>query len=168
MSATERGGGPRLLVHRVLAGAFTHLRGRWQWRMLWLGHTKYVVGVAGVVTDAAGERVLVLRHRYWSAATWGLPGGYMEAGETPEQALAREVAEETGLAIADVRIVDTVWGFRLRAEVHLVARVHGSQDLVVDGGEILQGAFVTAEELPHDLLPAHRRRVLAWAAARGD
>jgi 8-oxo-dGTP diphosphatase len=152
-------------VHRLLADAFRGLRGSLQWRVLWATQHKYIVGVSGVVHDDRG-RILVLRHRYWSAAAWGLPGGYMKAGETPAQALTREVREETGLSIRHVRTVETVWGLRLRAEVHLSAEVDPGQAVAVDGGEVLAGRFVAADELPEGMLPAHRRRVVAWRAAR--
>lgn len=152
-------------AHRLLADTFRGLRGSLQWRVLWATQHKYVIGVSGVVSDDQG-RVLVLRHRYWSAAAWGLPGGYMKAGETPAEALAREVREETGLSIRDVRVVDTVWGLRLRAEVHLSAAVDPGPAMAVDGGEILAGRFVPADALPAGMLPAHRRRVATWQAAR--
>jgi 8-oxo-dGTP diphosphatase len=154
-------------AHRLLADTFRGLRGSLQWRLLWATQHKYVVGVSGVIHDDDG-RILVLRHRYWSAAAWGLPGGYMKARETPAEALAREVVEETGLSICDVRTVETVWGLRLRAEVHLQARVEPGRSLAVDGGEVLAGRFVAADELPEGMLPAHRRRVAAWQAARDE
>lgn len=153
-------------AHRLLADAFRGLRGSLQWRVLWATQHKYIVGVSGVVHDDQG-RVLVLRHRYWSAAAWGLPGGYMKAGETPAEALAREVREETGLSIRDVRVVETVWGLRLRAEVHLSASLDGGSAMAVDGGEVLAGRFVPVDALPEGMLPAHRRRVVMWRAA-GD
>ena len=43
---------------------------------------------------------------------WTLPGGGMEAGETVEQTVVREVYEETGYAIADVRILGTHTSYR--------------------------------------------------------
>lgn len=51
-----------------------------------------------VVLDDAGERVLLLRrHRFIvDSWVWELPGGYVDEGEEPEAAAAREVLEETG------------------------------------------------------------------------
>lgn len=57
-----------------------------------------VVGVALV----HGDRVLAARRSYpvESAGGWEFPGGKVDPGETPEQALVREVAEELGCTIA--------------------------------------------------------------------
>ena len=60
-----------------------------------------------VVVDDAGERVLLLRrHRFivdrW---VWELPGGYVDDGEDPAVAAAREVQEETGWRPRQVEFV---------------------------------------------------------------
>lgn len=49
------------------------------------------------------ERVLLCRRaarRRWQPGTWDLPGGHVEAGETPAGALVRELHEELGVRIA--------------------------------------------------------------------
>ena len=58
------------------------------------------VACAGaVVRHADGRILLVLRGREPSRGLWSLPGGRVEPGETPEEAAAREVREETGLEV---------------------------------------------------------------------
>lgn len=55
--------------------------------------------VGAVVHDPAGRLLLVRRAHEPHAGLWSLPGGRVEAGETLEQAVRREVAEETGLVV---------------------------------------------------------------------
>jgi mutator protein MutT len=59
-----------------------------------------VLCVGGIVTDSRGRLLLVRRAHDPEAGRWSLPGGKVEPGETTAAATAREVAEETGLAVA--------------------------------------------------------------------
>jgi 8-oxo-dGTP diphosphatase len=58
-----------------------------------------VLAAGAVVRDAADRLLLVQRGHDPEAGRWTLPGGRVEPGETPAQAAAREVAEETGLVV---------------------------------------------------------------------
>jgi ADP-ribose pyrophosphatase YjhB (NUDIX family) len=58
-----------------------------------------VACVGAVVHDAAGRLLLIRRGRDPHRGRWSLPGGRVEAGESPEQAIEREVLEETGLTV---------------------------------------------------------------------
>jgi 8-oxo-dGTP diphosphatase len=64
-------------------------------------------GVAAVIVDPAGR---VLLQRRSDDGKWGLPGGGIEPGEEPADALVREIREETSLEIVPERIVGVYSG----------------------------------------------------------
>jgi 8-oxo-dGTP pyrophosphatase MutT (NUDIX family) len=64
-------------------------------------------GVAGIVRDEDG-RVLFMRRA--DDGRWGLPAGGIEPGESPAQAIAREVHEETGLVVRPARVAGAFGG----------------------------------------------------------
>jgi len=76
------------------------------------GHTDpdppLVACVGAVVHDAAGRLLLIRRGHAPHAGLWSLPGGRVEAGETSEQAVRREVREETGLRVVPGRMIGRV------------------------------------------------------------
>ena len=58
----------------------------------------FLVGVVGVVLNERGE-ILLLEHVFHRAYPWGLPGGWMDRGESSDQTLRRELREEVELEI---------------------------------------------------------------------
>ena len=66
-----------------------------------------IVGVGAVVVDD-GRVLLVRRGNEPLKGEWSIPGGAVECGETLEAAIAREVLEETGLAVDVGPIVDVL------------------------------------------------------------
>jgi mutator protein MutT len=67
--------------------------------------------VAGIVRDAAGH---VLFQRRTDDGQWSLPAGSMDPGETPAEAVIREVREETGLVVEAVGIIGVFGGKAFR------------------------------------------------------
>ncbi|MBL8389721.1 MAG: NUDIX domain-containing protein [Hydrogenophaga sp.] len=52
-----------------------------------------------------GDKVLLARNAAWQNRMFALITGFMEAGETPEEGICREIAEETGLRVTALRLV---------------------------------------------------------------
>ena len=92
---------------------------------VWLTQPRFAVTAGAVVSDERG-RVLLLRHVLRKGSGWGVPGGFLTAGEQPEEAVRREVREETGLeldavelafvrSLAHARQVEIIFRCRMRA-----------------------------------------------------
>lgn len=60
-------------------------------------HVNPAVGVGAILLDAAGQVLLLRRANEPDKGKLGLPGGFVDAGESVEEALRREIREETGL-----------------------------------------------------------------------
>lgn len=85
-------------MKKVLGALWRHapksLR-RWTVRAI---EPRFTVTAGAVVTDDLG-RVLLLKHVFRAGSGWGIPGGFLEKGEQPEEALRRELREEVGLEL---------------------------------------------------------------------
>lgn len=119
---------------------------RWTVR---LSHPRFAVTAGAVVTDHRG-RVLLLKHRFRPGAGWGMPGGFMERGEQPEEALRRELREEVGLEVEKLKLFITR-AFKKPAQVEIVflARAIGDTDQL--NFEIQKAAWFLPGELPEEL-----------------
>ena len=111
--------------------------------------------------NSAG-RVLLIRHSYGSG-NWLLPGGGIAGGEAPLAAAQRELAEETGLSLAQARclavIDEPLYGTINR--VHLVCGT-AQGDLRCDGREVIAARFFAAADWPSDLSPRLEAQLDGW------
>lgn len=98
------------------------------------------------ITDA-DDRLLMAHASYWSANRFSHLAGYVEPGESFEQAVHREVGEEASLTVRDVTYVGSQpWPFPASIMVGFTARVD-DPDLTLDEEEITEAYFVTRAEL---------------------
>jgi 8-oxo-dGTP pyrophosphatase MutT (NUDIX family) len=144
------------VVTRLRRVAYRVLRRWWQlWRPI-------MVGVR--VLMVRDGRVLLVRHTYQDA--WYLPGGGVKRGETLEEAIRREAAEEVGATLGTLSLLGVYTNLFEGKCDHVAAFVCRAFALSGEtDGEIEQYAFFEPEALPADASPGTRRRVGEYIAA---
>jgi 8-oxo-dGTP pyrophosphatase MutT (NUDIX family) len=99
-----------VVLFRALALLYNALPVRWQRRILDRTQSRFLVGVVGLGVDPNGK-VILARHRF-GAPEWRFLGGFLSPRERLEDALAREVREETGIEIEVGPILEANQGYR--------------------------------------------------------
>ena len=95
-----------------------------------------------------GDRVVLGRQAVWPPGRFSILAGFVEPGESAEGAVAREVGEEVGLEVTDVRYVGSQpWPFPQSLMLGFTARVEGDPTLRVDEDEIEEARWFTREQL---------------------
>jgi mutator protein MutT len=125
------------------------------------GYIEYQLPISvKLVVDYSGKIPLLKNER----DEWELPGGKLEVGESPEHGVCREVAEELGLTVTAVEIIDT-WVYEITPSRHVFIVSYGT---VYTGGEDLTyssehkelGVF-THDEIPNLHMPEPYKKTIA-------
>jgi len=92
---------------------------------------------AAVLVEQDGRVLLVRRVNEPYRGLWTLPAGFIDAGEDPAEAAARECLEETGLTVRTTRVVDVIAG-----------REHprGADFIIIYAAEVLGGDLNPADD----------------------
>lgn len=110
-----------------------------------------------LVHDGAG-RIVLGRNAMWPADRFSILAGFVEPGESAEAAVAREVGEEVGLELTDIRYVTSQpWPLPSSLMLGFTARAVGDLSLHVDGVEMLEAEWFSREQLRD---PARTRPLL--------
>jgi NAD+ diphosphatase len=100
-----------------------------------------------LVHDGAGRCVLA-RGPQWNPGRMSVLAGFVEAGESAEAAVVREVGEEVGIAVRDVRYVASQpHPFPASLMLGFTALLDGDPTLTIDGDEIAEAAWFSRAEV---------------------
>lgn len=103
------------------------------------------------VLDGSHDHLLLTRYAplHHPFPNYALVAGYTEIGETLEQTVRREVAEEVGLTVCNMRYwTDQPWPFSSAILAGFWCEVTGSLDLSVDHSELKDAVWMSREEIP--------------------
>jgi ADP-ribose pyrophosphatase YjhB (NUDIX family) len=108
----------------------------------------------GYLRDPESGRLLMVANQYdGRGICWGLPGGAMEEGESPETCLAREFGEEVGLVVRIVRPLGAIerrkpeWSLNLYAHFFEVESSGGEPRIDPDDDHVVAFRFLLPEEI---------------------
>jgi 8-oxo-dGTP diphosphatase len=118
--------------------------------------TKFTVSVIAVILNEDDE-ILLLDHVLRPKSGWGAPGGFIDQGEQPEDAIRREIREETGLELRDLEMV---WIRTVQSHVEIIFRARaaadGSGELKVRSAEIHSARWFAFSEIPEEMSPVQK------------
>ncbi|ESY77358.1 NUDIX domain-containing protein [Mesorhizobium sp. B283B1A] len=119
------------------------------------------LGVRGLIHDTATNSVFLIRHTY--VPGWQLPGGGVEVGETMDEALARELAEEGNIALTAPPALKSMHFNRRSSRrdhvgFYLIEQFAQTAPKLPDH-EIAEAGFFPLDRLPEATTPATLRRI---------
>src|SRR5436190_2727164 len=117
--------------------------------------SSFTVSAAAVISNETGE-VLLLNHVLRPYSNWGFPGGFLDHGEQAEDAIRREVREETGIELNELKL-HSIRNSGAHIEVLFSAVADGEPS--VRSAEIIEIRWFTADVLPDDIPSVQRQQI---------
>lgn len=106
------------------------------------------LNTAIIVLVRKGEEALLVKAKNFRRDYYGLVAGFVETGESLEECVAREVMEETGLRVANIRyFASQPWPYPMGLMVGFQADYAGG-DIALRDGELRDAAFFTRDTIP--------------------
>lgn len=126
-----------------------------------VGNMPIILNSAGVILKDINGKVLLVNRI--DTKNWGLPGGYMELGETFEQTAYRELSEELKISVENLSLLHIFSGEEFYHEypngdkVYSVMAIYITNDykgkVKVDNSEVKDAKFFDLHSLPQKLTP---------------
>lgn len=108
---------------------------------------RFTVSVAGLILNDEGK-ILLLNHVLRPFSGWGLPGGFVDHGESAETAVRRELMEETGIELTELKMYRTRV-LNKHVEILFTARSAGEPEVL--SREIIELGWFSLDDLPQEM-----------------
>lgn len=106
---------------------------------------KFLIGVTGIILNDKNE-ILLFKYNY-RQTEWGLPGGYIKAKEHPQEALEREIEEESGFIVSvDEELKIRTDRHAARVDIGFVGKLMGGE--FRKSSEVVDAKFFSFDDLP--------------------
>jgi 8-oxo-dGTP diphosphatase len=111
------------------------------------------------------DKILLVRRK--DVPVWVLPGGGIDATESPEFAAIRETYEESGITVEIIDHIATYFPMnKLSSTTHLfLCQPKGPIHLRIQDQEITAAEFFSSTDLPTTLFPLHKTFINEWKSA---
>ena len=145
------------MLAKLFGSIFRYLPGALRRRAVRLGQRRFTVTAGALVFDEEG-RILLLEHEFRPDSRWGIPGGFLNNREQPEEALRRELREEVALEVDDVQLLFARTLRKPRqVEIHFTCKPRGEPK--PSSFEIRKAEWFAPDDLPEDLSRDQRRMI---------
>ena len=113
------------------------------------GYTAYPkISPAVIVLVTKGDQVLLQHNSHYKSANWSLVAGFVDPGENLEEAVRREVREESSIEVKDIRYVRSqTWPFPSNIMIGFRAE-YAAGEIHPDGEEVLASQWFDRGNLP--------------------
>lgn len=113
-----------------------------------------------VILEEESESILLVCHQYKGKNLWYLPGGGVQVGERPDEAIKREITEEVIIDMDEPVLVGIYKGREKKSNITFLfcCHSHGEVEVAPDS-EIEQAQFFPLVDLPENLAPCVKERI---------
>lgn len=112
------------------------------------------ISPAIIVAIISGDKILLARNSMIPGGMYSLIAGYCEVGETLEQTVMREVKEEVGIKVRNIRYYKSQpWALSGSMMVGFVAEADEKEPIIIDKKELSDAAWFSRDKLPLHSLP---------------
>ena len=123
---------------------------------------KFTVSVAAIIINENDE-ILLLDHVLRPAASWGIPGGFLNHDEQPSDGVRRELLEETGIELTNVEMFQVR---TIRRHIEILFRAEAVGTPLVKSREINAVGWFRADNMPENM--SRRQRTVIEKLLKGS